>query len=184
MSSGSNISAAVDAVASELRRSIAARGSIAIILDGMLPRGFFAGLASQSGIDWTQVIVLLAGEFLGVDGEAPASLRQRVTALLVKRVPIVEFYAPRGEAANLRAAAANYARLIESKKPDLAVIGEQLADGSLAMAESDSLAMTESEEMVSILEIEGRKLIGTTVAALDRVPLLIRVENVENNVEK
>src|SRR6185503_17222282 len=62
------ISAAASAVALELRRLIRERGRAVGIFDGaLLPEEFFAALTAEPELDWTQVIVFQAAEFLGTD---------------------------------------------------------------------------------------------------------------------
>src|SRR5678815_3112935 len=59
-------------VASELRRLISLKKRATLVIDAHgLPDTFFNFLLGSEGIDWTQVIVILAREFTGVNGEHP-----------------------------------------------------------------------------------------------------------------
>ena len=169
MASRSNLHAQLEAVADEIRRLIAARGRAVIVVDGGLPASFFSGLAGAAEIDWTLVIVFLAGEWLGVRAEAKGSLRRQIIDHLLMRVPIVEFHAPRGEAANPRAVVSNYARLLTAKEPDLAVLG------SFAGSVADAVGTPEDAMPVAMVEIAGRKAIALTAAAWSQIPLVLWV---------
>ena len=109
-------------VAVELRRLIAERSRAVLVIEASgLPDEFFDQLAVAEEINWTQVIVFLARERIGLGPDAPDSLRLRLLECLIARVPIVEFYAPRADAPNPAAAFRNFAALFERKKPDFAV---------------------------------------------------------------
>lgn len=169
MASRSNLQAQVETAADEIRRLIAAHGRAVIVIDGGLPESFFARLAGAPDIDWMLVIIFLAGEWLGVDADAEESLRRQIIDHLLMRVPIVEFHAPRGEAANPRAVVSNYAHLLATKRPDLAVLGP--------FAESSANKIGTADEMppVAIVEINGRRAIALTSTAWRQIPLVLRV---------
>ena len=169
MASRSNLHAQLEAVADEIRRLIAARGRAVVVIDGSLPASFFAGLAAAPEIDWTLVIVFLAGEWLGVKAEAKGSLRRQIIDHLLMRVPIIEFHAPRGEAANPRAVVSNYAQLLTAKQSDLAVLG------SFAQSVSDRIGASEDTMPVAMVEIAGRTAIALTAAAWRQIPLVLWV---------
>jgi hypothetical protein len=165
----SNLHAQPQAVADENRRLIAASGRAVVVIDGSLPASFFAGLVGAADIDWTLVIVFLAGEWLGVKAEAKGSLRRQIIEHLLMRVPIVEFHAPRGEAANPRAVVSNYAQLFTAKHPDLAVLG------SFAESSANDLESSHETMPVALVEITGRKAIALTAAAWRQIPLVLWV---------
>lgn len=150
-----------------IRRLLAARGRAVVVVDGSLPDDFFASFAAQSGIDWTQVIVFLAGEYLGASSKVEDSLRRRVNENLLRRVPIVEFHAPRGEAANPAAVVSNYAALLDALPPDLAILGLFAA----------RLPEGEDEASVAIAEVVGRRAIAVTGARLRLVPCVFRFDD-------
>ena len=109
-------------VAVELRRLIAERSRAVLVIEASgLPDEFFDLLAGAEEINWTQVIVFLARERIGLGPDAPDSLRRRLLERLIARVPIVEFYAPRADAPNPAAALRNFTALFERKNPDFAV---------------------------------------------------------------
>jgi len=123
MSTSSNkvgVTTAADQVAAELRRLISMKKRASLVIDAHgLPDALFESLITSAGIDWTQVIVILARELTGVNGEHPSSLRSRVSQQLISRVPIIEFVAPRADAPNPVAALANFNAVFNSKGADL-----------------------------------------------------------------
>lgn len=161
-----NAERSVDAAAEAIRRLIAAHGRAVIVIDGSLSDDFFAAFAARRGIDWTQVIVFLAGEYLGAGAEAEESLRRRVTDNLLRRVPIVEFHAPRGEAANPAAVVANYAAQLVSLPPELAILGSFAA----------RLPQGEDPATVAVVEAGRRRAISVTAARLRRVRMVFRFD--------
>jgi len=128
-------------VASELRRLISLKKRATLVIDAHgLPDTFFNFLSGSEGIDWTQVIVILAREFTGVNGEHPQSMRHRILEQLISRVPIVEFVAPRADAPNPSAALVNFNALFNSKGADLVV-----RDRSAAITKTDFFGLTERQ---------------------------------------
>jgi glucosamine-6-phosphate deaminase len=116
--------AATAAVAVEIRSLIAERNrAIGIFASDPSHIEFWDDLVKAADIEWTRVIGFHLDEYLGIGEEAPNSLRRFLLDRLVKRVPIAEFHAIRGEAANPEAACANYAALLKSRPPDFAVLG-------------------------------------------------------------
>jgi glucosamine-6-phosphate deaminase len=116
--------AAAAAVAVEIRSLITERNrAIGIFASDPSHIDFLDDLVNTADIEWTRVIGFHLDEYLGIREEAPNSLRRFLLDRLVKRVPIAEFHAIRGEAANPEAACANYAALLKSRPPDFAVLG-------------------------------------------------------------
>lgn len=166
--------AAASAVASELRDSIATRNRAVGVFDGaLLPGVFFDALVAEAKIDWTQVIVFQAGEYLNTDQRAGGSLRHFLVEHLIMRVPIVEFHALRGEAANPLAVAANYEARLAAYAPDLAVLGLD-HDGRIGLlpANNDDQDYATS---AMIVEVNGRRGLTLTASALMNCPRLILV---------
>lgn len=157
----------VEPAAEAIRRLLGAHGRAVIVVDGSLPDDFFSAFAAQHGIDWTQVIVFLAGEYLGAGAEAEDSLRRPVVENLLRRAPIVEFHAPRGEAANPAAVVSNYAARLDARPPDLAILGSFAA----------RLPEEDDETSVSIVEVAKRRAIAITAARLRKVPLVFRFDD-------
>lgn len=156
-----------ESAAEAIRRLIAARHRAVIVIDGSLSDDFFAAFVARRGIDWTQVIVFLAGEYVGAGAEAEESLRRRVIENLLRRTPIVDFYAPRGEATNPAAVAANYAARLDALPPDLAILGSFAA----------RLPEGEDEATVAVVEVGGRRAIAVTAARLRRVRMVFRFDD-------
>lgn len=115
--------AAAAEVAAELRRLIQTRQrAIGIFTSAKSQTEFLKALVAAPDIEWTSVIAFHPSAYLGLDDEAPQSLRHYLIERLVKRVPLAEFHALRGEAANPKAVCANYAALLAVKPPDFAVM--------------------------------------------------------------
>jgi glucosamine-6-phosphate deaminase len=116
--------AAAAAVAAEIRSLIAERNrAIVIFASDTSHIEFLDDLVNTADIEWTRVIGFHLDEYLDIGEEAPNSSRRFLLDRLVKRVPIAEFHAIRGEAANPEATCANYAALLKSRPPDLALLG-------------------------------------------------------------
>ena len=163
------ISEAASAVARELRRLIRERGRAVGIFDGaLLPEEFFTVLTAEPELDWTQVIVFQAAELFGTD-----DLRRFLTNHFIMRVPIIEFHAIRGDAANPRAAASNFADRLAARPADFAVMGidDNGRLGLLPPQESDSA----EHESIGIVEIESGSALAITASALINCPLLLAV---------
>jgi len=163
------ISGAASAVALELRRLIRERGRAVGIFDGaLLPEEFFAALTAEPELDWTQVIVFQAAEFLGTD-----DLRRFLTNHFIMRVPIIEFHAIRGDAANPRAAASNFADRLAGRPADFAVLGidDNGRLGLLPPQESDSA----EHPLIGIVEVESGSALALSASALLSCPLLFAV---------
>lgn len=138
------------------------------IFDGaLLPKEFFTALTAEPELDWTQVIVFQAAELLGTD-----DLRRFLTNHFIMRVPIIEFHAIRGDAANPRAAASNFADRLAARPADFAVLGvdDNGRLGLLPPQESDSA----EHESIGIIEVESSAL-SLTASALISCPLLFAV---------
>jgi glucosamine-6-phosphate deaminase len=116
--------AAAAAVALEIRSLISQRNrAIGIFASDPTYIEFLDDLVNTADIEWTRVIGFHLDEYLGISEEAPNSSRRFLLDRLVKRVPIAEFHALRGEAANPEAVCANYAASLKSRPPDFAVLG-------------------------------------------------------------
>ncbi|MEP7272636.1 MAG: 6-phosphogluconolactonase [Acidobacteriota bacterium] len=157
--------AAANAVAGEIRRSLAKNGHASAIFDGFsLPVAFFDSLIQMPDIDWTQVIVFQAGEYLGEDRQASSSAQRFLTDHLVLRVPIVSFHPMRGDAANPRAAAANYSARLTASPPDFALLGFDFLSVEGPPVEQD--------HKVGVIIVGGRRAAALTPAAIGGFPKL------------
>jgi glucosamine-6-phosphate deaminase len=129
-----------DAVALELRSLISERKrAIGIFASDPSQIEYLDYLVDAADIEWTRVIAFQLDEYLGICETAPQSFRRFILDRLVKRVPVAEFHAIRGEAANTDAVCANYAAVLKSRPPDFAVvrIGEDGSLGSLSPSVCD-----------------------------------------------
>lgn len=162
--------AAALAVAAEIRRLIAGKGrAVGIFTAAPSQDEFLHELSNIEAVEWTRVIAFHLSEYLGLDEDAPQSLRKYLLDRLVMRVPIVEFHGLRGEAANPEAVRANYASLLKSRPPDFAVLGID-ATGGLAFVDSPDC----DSSAVKIVELDDacrrRQIHAGTFAKPEDVP--------------
>ena len=116
--------AAAAAVAAELRRLIAERGTAsAIFASAPSQNEFLAALVEAPDLDWRRVVAFHLDEYLGMAEDAPQSFRRFLLDRLVARAPVGEFHGLCGEADDAEAECARYARLLEERPPDLGVLG-------------------------------------------------------------
>jgi len=113
---------AVHEIASDLRRLAADQGRAIVVLDGELHE-LYVGLSKVADLPWTRVIGLQFSEIQGVADDSPSSRRRILIDALVAGVPMAEFHGIRGDAPNPDAVRANYESLLDSRPPDLAVLG-------------------------------------------------------------
>jgi glucosamine-6-phosphate deaminase len=116
--------AAAAALALEIHRLVEdRRRAIGIFSSEPSHEGFLAELVKIPGAEWTRVVGFHLNEYLGMDENAPQSLRKFLLDRLVRQVPMAEFHGLRGEAANPAAVCANYSALLKSRPPDFAALG-------------------------------------------------------------
>ncbi len=157
--------AAANAVAGEIRRLLARNAHATAIFDGLnQPVTFFESLVQTTGIDWTQVIVFQAAEYLGADGESSKSGQRLLTESFLLQVPIVTFHALRGDAANQRAADANFSARLSDTPPDFAFLGFDL----LSALERD----VRTDEAVGLISIKQQRVVAITAGFVARTPRL------------
>jgi glucosamine-6-phosphate deaminase len=165
-SSAELCTAAATAVAFEIRSLISERNrAIGIFAADPSQHEFFDELVKSTDLEWTHVIAFHLDEYLALDEDSPQSCRRFLLDRLVKRVPLAEFHAIRGEAANPEAVCANYAALLKSRPPDFAVlaIGANGSIGPLAAAACDF----NDAEAVKVVELEGaRRAISLTIPTI------------------
>lgn len=174
-SSRQQIGAAVAAaVSDEMRRLIKEQGRAAGIFSSAPSQSEFLNeLVNSPDVSWTRVIGFHLDEFLGINEAAPQSSRRFLTDRLVMKVPMVEFHGLRGEAANPAAVCANYASLLESRRPDFAVlsIGE---NGRLGLIGSTACDLNDPVP-VRVIELDEdcrrRQIQEGTFTVIDEVPL-------------
>ncbi len=180
--------ASASAVAAEMRRLIAEHGrAIGIFASTPSQIEFFDELVKAPEVEWTRVIGFQLDEYLGMDEWAPQSTRRFLIDRLVKRVPMAEFHPLRGEAANPLAVCANYSALLESRRPDFAVLGIgekcQLAfihvcdfddPATVRVVELDEASRRQQvdDDLFSSLDEVPRHVISLTIPAVMRCPRL------------
>lgn len=120
----SAVEAAVLEIAGEVRRLAADRGRAIVVFDGDGElRDLYAGLSKVADLPWIRVIGLQLSEIQGMSEDSPSSRRSLLIEALVAGVPMAEFHGLRGDAANPDAVCANYESLLDSRPPDIAVLG-------------------------------------------------------------
>jgi glucosamine-6-phosphate deaminase len=165
--SGRELSAAAAAaVAVEIRSLIAERKrAIGIFASDPSHIDFWDDLVNTADIEWTRVIGFHLDEYLGISEEEPNSMRRFLLDRLVKRVPIAEFHAIRGEAANPEAACANYAALLKSRPPDFAVLGIG-SNGRLGLLDPRGCDFNDAAT-VKVVELDDdQRAISLTIPAI------------------
>ncbi|MGH9844414.1 MAG: 6-phosphogluconolactonase, partial [Blastocatellia bacterium] len=168
--------AAAAAVTAEVRRLIAERGrAVGLFASGPNREAqseFLDCLVETAGIEWTRVIGFQLEEYVGLDEDAPQSFRRLLLDRLVRRVPMAEFHAIRGEAANPAAVCENYAALLRTRPPDFAVlgIGEDGRLGAVGLPLNDSSNLNS----VRVVELDDacrqRQVRDGVFASLETVP--------------
>jgi glucosamine-6-phosphate deaminase len=163
---GQGVEAAAASVAAEIRRCIVARGrAIGIFSGAPMLAAFYDALAGANEIEWTRVIAFQTGEYLGLDERAEGSHRRLLIERVMMRVPLVEFHALRGEAANPRAVAKNYAAQLRARPLDFAVL-DLGARGELAFNEPDACDLDDARMVRVVALADRRRALALTIPAL------------------
>jgi glucosamine-6-phosphate deaminase len=166
--------AAAAAVAVEIRSLITQRNrAVGIFASDPSHIEFLDELVNTADIDWTRVIGFHLDEYLGIGEEAPQSLRRFLLDRLVKRVPIAEFHAIRGEAANPEAVCANYARSLASRPPDFALLGIG-ENGRLGSIDPPVCDLNDAAA-VKIVELDDRRALSLTIPTILSCPTLFAI---------
>jgi uncharacterized protein (TIGR00369 family) len=122
--------AAAASISAEIRRLIAARGRAVGLFSAAPAHGELLDcLVENDAIEWTRVIGFHRDEFIGLDEDAPDSSRRFLLDRLVRRVPMAEFHAIRGEAPNPAAVCENLTTLLNSRPLDFAILESGLPAG-------------------------------------------------------
>lgn len=116
-------------IADSIDLLIRSRGVAVLMLDSSpVLAGLYSRLCAEEDVAWTRVIGFQLSEWRGRAEGDPGSGRRMLLDSLVCRVPMAEFHGLRGEAANPAAVCANYRSLLETRRPDLAIVALR-ADG-------------------------------------------------------
>jgi glucosamine-6-phosphate deaminase len=84
---------------------------------------FLAALRNEPDIQWHRITAFHMDEYAGMSGDHPASFRRFLRERLFDHVPVAEFHQLDGEALDLHRECARYAGLLESARPQLAIMG-------------------------------------------------------------
>ena len=84
---------------------------------------FLAGLLAHPEIDWARVEAFHMDEYLGLDGDHPASFRRFLRDRLISHVPVRAFHELNGNTFDWRVEADRYATLLAEARPDMVALG-------------------------------------------------------------
>lgn len=118
-------SAAAEAGANSVREAISERGAATIIVaTGASQFTMFERLV-ELDVDWTKVTAFHLDEYVGIDGDHPASFRRYLRERFAERlpVPLSGFEYVRGDAADPRAECARLSALIAARTVDVVFVG-------------------------------------------------------------
>jgi len=116
-------SAAARDAADAIRRAVTAHGDARVILaTGNSQRAFLDALARAPGVPWPAVELFHMDEYVGLEGDHPASFRRFLRERLVDAVRPRVFHEIRGDAP-AAAEAARYAALLAGRRIDLTCMG-------------------------------------------------------------
>src|SRR5581483_8336406 len=107
-----------------LRDEIGRRGRAAIVLASAVSQDpYLAALRAQEDVDWSVVTVFHLDEYAGMSANHPASFRRFQRERFVDRVPVAQFHALGGDAADLDAECRRYAALLHDAQPCMVALG-------------------------------------------------------------
>jgi glucosamine-6-phosphate deaminase len=133
---------------------------------------FLAGLRASREIDWTRVEAYHMDEYLGLDGDHPASFRRFLRDRLTNHVPVRAFHELRGNVSDWRAECDRYAALLAGARPDMVALGIG-ENGHLAFIDppvcdfedSQVVRLVDLEEACRVQQVHDRMF-----AAIEDVP--------------
>ena len=158
--------AAAQVIAQHLIQLIESQGRAVIIIDcASRPRDFFTGLTAREDVDWTQVIVFQASEFLGEGSDSRSSCQRFLTEHLISRVPIVSFYPMRGDAPNPKAAVDNLSNRYQRTPADIAFLSTELLEAVNSEEHTGNL--------IGDVKLNGRRMISFSTVALEQCAIFV-----------
>jgi hypothetical protein len=164
--------AAAQAVGLRLRDLIASQGRAVVLVDCISrPIDLFAHLIAEIGIDWTQVIVFQASEFVGEASDSRSSCQRFLTEHLISRVPIVTFHPMRANAPNQPAALTNISERLSRMPADVAILSTELF--------ATLSAREDSTEQVVHLHLRERVALAFKLHAFEDASLFVVGEAAE-----
>lgn len=109
--------------AAAIREALRMRGTARVILASAPSQNELLDALTSQPLDWPRVAIFHMDEYAGVDGEHPASFRRYQREHLLSRVQPRAFHGLVGEAADLQAECARYARLLAEAPIDVVCLG-------------------------------------------------------------
>lgn len=144
--------AAAERFSTEVRRHLADRGEIAVILaTGNSQLSFIQALVRRDDIDWSRVTVLHMDEYQGMDESHPASFRRWMKENLLTYVTPKAFYGVRGDAEPVEQELERYGELVRRLDPAICVMGIG-ENGHLAF--NDPPADLDTKELIHVVELD------------------------------
>jgi glucosamine-6-phosphate deaminase len=164
--------AAARDAAAIIRDAVAARGEAHVILaTGNSQLAFLAALAAAPDVPWSRVELYHMDEYVGLDGDHPASFRRFLRERIVERVAPRAFHEIRGDVPS-EVEAARYAALLATRRADLTCMGIG-ENGHLAFNDPPDAHFDDpaGARVVRLDEVSRRQQVGEGhFANLDDVP--------------
>ena len=116
--------AAARHAAERIRDLTATHGLVAVVFaTGASQLETLRALVQISDVPWHKVTGFHMDEYIGISGQHPASFRRYLREQLVRHVPLRQFYAIEGDAANALDVCQRYAALLREHNPLLCLAG-------------------------------------------------------------
>jgi len=144
--------AAAERFSTEVRRHLAERGDVAVILaTGNSQLTFIQAVVQRDDIDWSRVTVLHMDEYQGMHESHPASFRRWMKEKLLTHVTPKAFHGLRGDAESVEQELERYEALVRDLDPAICVMGIG-ENGHLAF--NDPPADLDTKKLVHVVELD------------------------------
>ncbi|MDY6782652.1 MAG: glucosamine-6-phosphate deaminase [Cyanobacteriota bacterium] len=144
----------------------------AVLATGNSQIQFLDRLISSENTDWSRVTFFHLDEYLGIDGEHPASFRRYLRDRVQRRISPQQFHYLQGDAVEPLTECQRYERLIREKPLDLCCLGIG-ENGHLAFNEPNAADFNDSQA-VKIVQLDPQtrqqQVDGGFFPTLDAVP--------------
>jgi glucosamine-6-phosphate deaminase len=155
-----------------IRAAVTAHGEARVILaTGNSQLAFLSALAATPDLPWPRIELFHMDEYVGLDGDHPASFRRFLRERIVERVAPRAFHEIRGDVP-AEAEAARYAALLTARHVDLTCMGIG-ENGHLAFNDPPDARFDDpaGARVVRLDEVSRRQQVGEGhFATLDDVP--------------
>lgn len=107
-----------------IRETLKHRDEMSVVFASAVSQDpFLAALRSERDIPWHRIVAFHMDEYAGMSGDHPASFRRFLREKLFKHVRARAFHQLNGEAEDPDAECSRYGSLLESARPQLAIMG-------------------------------------------------------------